>query len=59
MDKRVKAVIASLFLSVLLVGCMEEKDIIPDLDVQEILDQEGIEDIRYNGEEGDTTGGPK
>ena len=55
MDKRGKMIFAGLCLCVLLVGCAEDRDVIPVPDMQEILDDKGIEDIRYNSNDGDTS----
>lgn len=55
MDKRIKMVFAGLCLCVLLVSCMEERDVMPDLDLQELNDSDGIDGIRYGGNEKDTT----
>ena len=55
MDKRVKMIFAGLCLCVLLVGCAEDRDVIPVPDMQEILDHEGIDDIKYRGNNDDTT----
>lgn len=55
MDKRVKMVLASLFFCALMVGCAEDRDTMPVPDMQEIIGNGGIEDLRYKGGNKDTT----
>ena len=55
MDKRIKMIFAGLCLGLMLVACTEESDTMPDLDLQELHEGEGIEEFRYNGDEDDTT----
>ena len=55
-DKRIKMIFASLCLGLMLMACTEERDMMPDLDLQEILDHQGIDDIRYgNGDDRDSS----
>lgn len=55
MDKRVKMVFAGLCLCVMLVSCTDDVDTTPVPDMQEILNDDGIQDIRYsNGSSRDT-----
>lgn len=55
MDKRVKMVFAGLCLCVLMVGCAEDRDTMPVPDMQEMIGDGGIEDLRYKGGKKDTT----
>lgn len=55
MDKRLKMVLAGFCICAMLVSCMEERDVMPDLDLQELNDSDGIDQIRYGGNEKDTT----
>ena len=48
-------IFAGLCLGLMLVACTEESDTMPDLDLQELHEGEGIEEFRYNGDEDDTT----
>lgn len=55
MDKRIKVVLAGLCLCLFMLGCAEDTDLMPKPDMQEILDHEGIDDIKYRGNNDDTT----
>jgi len=49
-------VFAGFCLCVLLASCAEDAETMPDMDLQEVLDQEGIDDIRYgNGDDRDSS----